>query len=54
MPIGPLLHVERGALEIDIEPAQAAQFRGVQAGEHRGQQERPVAPGRGAMVVEGG
>ena len=41
--VGALAHVELAALQIDVDPAQPAQLGCAQAGEDRGQQQRPPA-----------
>ena len=41
--VGALPHMQFAALEVDIRPAQAAQFGRAQAGEDRGQEQRPPA-----------
>ena len=40
--IGALPDVKNRALEVDVRPAQATQFRGAQAGEDPSQQQRPA------------
>ena len=48
--VSALAHMQFAALEVDVVPAQPAQFGGTQAGEDRGQQEWPD---RAASVERG-